>query len=127
MAAPGVALHQARMANRLAKSVTVYTDGAEELGDQISAALNGSVSGIKVDKSRISKLAKGSSKSEVIMTFEGGNNKTEGFVVRLDSFQRHNPYVTEVSLTRAWLIFFYLCRSISQKARSMGRSRISCP
>ena len=71
----------ARMANRLAEDVTVYTDGAEELADQISAALKGSVSGIKINQKRISKLAKGPEKSQVVMTFEDGTEMTEGFLV----------------------------------------------
>ena len=69
------------MANRLSEAVTVYTDGAEELAEQISSDLKGSVSGIRVDKNHISKLAKGPEKSQVILTFEDGSERTEGFLV----------------------------------------------
>ena len=35
----GVSLHLARMAKRLTPNVTIYTDGAEDLGEQIIWAL----------------------------------------------------------------------------------------
>src|SRR4051812_16854249 len=81
IAIPGVALHMARMAKRLAPNVTVYTDGAEELAEQITLALKGSVSGIKVDKRHITQLKKGPEKAEVIMKFKDGSEVTEGFLV----------------------------------------------
>ncbi len=81
IAVPGVALHMARMAKRLSAHVTVYTDGAEELSEQIKTALNGSVSGIKVDQRRITRLEKGPKNSEVIMHFEDGSKLQEGFLV----------------------------------------------
>lgn len=83
VASPGVALHMARMGKRLTQNVTVYTDGAEELGEQIALGLKGSVSGIKVDKRRIRRLAKGPERSEVDMVFEDGSQIREGFLVRL--------------------------------------------
>lgn len=82
VANPKVSLQLARMAKRLAKDVTVYTNGSNEVGDQISAALSGSGSGIKIINSRISKLAKGPTKAQVTITFEDGNEITEGFLVR---------------------------------------------
>lgn len=75
------------MAKRLAKEVTVYTNGSNEVADQISAALSGSVNGIIVNNSPISKLVKDGTKAEVTLTFEGGREFTEGFLVCHTSFE----------------------------------------
>jgi hypothetical protein len=71
-------LHLARMAKRLAAKVTIYSDGDQELGDQIKIAAGDD---IEIDNRRITRLHKGSSKSEVVLTFEGGEQITEGFLV----------------------------------------------
>ncbi len=79
VANPGAALHLARMAKRLTPNVTIYTDGAEELSEQIRLALG--ESDIKVDNRRIVRLEKGPQKSEVIVHLEDGTSKREGFLV----------------------------------------------
>ena len=76
----------ARMAKRLTENVTVYTDGVEELGEQIALALKDSVSGIKVDKRRIRRLMKGPEGSQVDMLFEDESKLREGFLVRQARF-----------------------------------------
>jgi hypothetical protein len=68
------------MAKRLAGKVTIYSDGDAELGGQIKVAAGDS---IEVDNRRITRLHKGSSKSEVVLTFEDGEQYTEGFLVRI--------------------------------------------
>lgn len=81
VASVGVALHLGRMAKRIVPVVTIYTDGAEELNEQIILALNGS--DIKVDKRRITRLEPGSEQSRVKLYLEDGSIKREGFLVRL--------------------------------------------
>ena len=71
-------LHLARMAKRLAAKVTIYSDGDQELGDQIKIAAGEE---IEIDNRRITRLHKGPCKSEVVLTFEGGEQITEGFLV----------------------------------------------
>jgi hypothetical protein len=74
----GASLHMARMAKRLAEKVTIYSDGDQELGDQIKIAAGDEIS---VDNRRITRLQKGPVKSEVVMHFADGEHKTEGFLV----------------------------------------------
>lgn len=85
VASVGVALHLARMTKRIAPIVTIYTDGAEELNEQIILALNGS--DIKVDKRRITRLEPGSELSRVKVHLEDGSIIREGFLVRITSSQ----------------------------------------
>lgn len=79
VASVGAALHLGRMAKRLAPTVTIYTNGAEDLYEQITLGLNGS--GIKVDKRRIARLEQGSEQIRVIVHLEDGSNVREGFLV----------------------------------------------
>lgn len=69
------------MAKRLAPTVTIYTNGSEDLYDQIILALNGSE--MKVDKRRIARLEPGSEQVRVVVHLEDGSNIREGFLVRL--------------------------------------------
>lgn len=79
VANPMVAIHFARMAKRFATTVTLYTDGAEELAQTLKESARGT--GIKVDMRKISKLAKGPGESDVQVIFEDGTQVTEGFLV----------------------------------------------
>lgn len=76
------------MAKRLVPTVTIYTDGAEDLYEQIILGLNGSE--IKVDKRRIARLEQGSEQGSeqirVILHLEDGSKIREGFLVRLAHF-----------------------------------------
>ncbi|GMF66941.1 unnamed protein product [Aspergillus oryzae] len=76
VANPMVAMHFARMAKRFASTVTLYTDGAEELAQTLKESTRGT--GIKVNKKKISKLVKGHGASDVQVIFEDGTQpKTE--------------------------------------------------
>lgn len=79
VANPMVAMHFARMAKRFASTVTLYTDGAEELAQTLKESTRGT--GIKVNKKKISKLVKGHGASDVQVIFEDGTQVTEGFLV----------------------------------------------
>ena len=81
IASVGAALHLARMAKRLAPTVTIYTNGARNLYEQIILGLNGSE--IKVDKRRIARLEQGSEQTRVIVDLEDGSDIHDGFLVRL--------------------------------------------
>lgn len=80
LAAVGPVLHMARMARRLTPIVTIYTDGSEELFQQIKVAMAGA--DLKLDARPIGRLIKGPNKSEVNIEFgDGSGTKTEGFLV----------------------------------------------
>ncbi|GFF30492.1 thioredoxin reductase [Aspergillus udagawae] len=86
----------ARMARRFADSVTIYTHGAEELGQVLKDAAEGT--GIKVGKRPISRLVKGESKSEVQIVFEDGMNNTEGFLTHKPKTQVNGPFADQLAL-----------------------------
>ncbi|OBT38622.1 hypothetical protein VE00_10790 [Pseudogymnoascus sp. WSF 3629] len=91
----GVSLHMARMAKRLAEKVTIYSDGDQELGDQIKIAAGDE---IRVDNRRITRLQKGPIKSELIMHFADGKQKTEGFLVHKPKSEINGPFAQQLSL-----------------------------
>jgi gliotoxin/aspirochlorine biosynthesis thioredoxin reductase len=73
----GASLHLGRMAKRLAEKVTIYSNGDQELGDQIKIAAGDE---IQVDNRHITRLQKGA-KGGVIVHFSDGEQKMEGFLV----------------------------------------------
>ncbi|KAL1604773.1 hypothetical protein SLS60_004313 [Paraconiothyrium brasiliense] len=74
------ALHFARQALRISKSVTIYTHGNTQLAEDIETALNGSSAPMKVDSRKIVKLEKPGKRSGVIIHTEDGSSKVEGFL-----------------------------------------------
>jgi hypothetical protein len=74
------------MARRLASNVTIYTNGAKDLGEQLASSLASDV-GIKVNERLITRLEKGPTRAEVIVHLDDGLSVTEGFLVRLTFFR----------------------------------------
>ena len=116
-----MALHMARMAKRLTSNVTIYTDGAEELAQQIVlAAVDDDV---KVDSRPIALLKNGAEKSSVVVHLGDGQQINEGFLVSHLQFLRiilerngDQPKMRNADSTN---------RYTSRKAKSTGRSRTS--
>ena len=86
----GLSSQLARMAKRLASKVTVYTNGAKDLGEQLVSNFATDV-GITVDERPITRLEKGSTEPQVIVHFADGQGITEGFLVRFIVFSRCSP------------------------------------
>lgn len=87
-AAPLFAPVVSRMANRLAGSVTVYTDGDEELGSRIRAQLK-SKTNFRMENRRVVQLSKDpgvEGEAGVLVTLEDGTVNREGFLVSSSSF-----------------------------------------
>lgn len=81
VAKASVALHLARMAKRLARKVTIYTNGASELKDQIITSL-GKDPVIELDDRRVIRLEKvKEGTSEIILHLEDGTSISQAFVV----------------------------------------------
>ena len=72
-------MHLALMAKRLTPNVTIYTDGAEELSEQLTQGKG--VTGLKIHKTPITRLEKSQGESEVTLHFSDGSSITEGFLV----------------------------------------------
>lgn len=82
-----VSLDLARQTKSLTQNVTISTNGAEDLEQDIIQNLGGSGSGseFKVDKRRITRLERGPAQS-VIVHLEDGSNLSEGFLVSFLDF-----------------------------------------
>lgn len=84
---PSRALHLARMARQLSKSVTVYTNGNEQLVNEIQNAAEASSSltpWLKLDARHITRFEKGDiAKNVIVHLGEAGESKTEGFLVSI--------------------------------------------
>jgi len=79
LANPQPALYFARGALRFAKSVTIYTNGSEELSQAITEA-QGENKIFKVDSRKINRLEKGAGFSDIIIHMKDGQTVTEGFL-----------------------------------------------
>lgn len=91
------ALHLARMARRLADTVTIYTDGAEELSEQIALLLNND--SLKVDRRELARLEKGNAtRSEVVVHFKDGSSKSEGLLVHKPKSELNGPFAPQLLL-----------------------------
>ncbi|KAB8238036.1 thioredoxin reductase gliT [Aspergillus alliaceus] len=96
IANPAPAMHVARMAKRFAGTVTLYTDGVEDVTKDLENATQGT--GFKVDKRKISKLVKGQDGSEVQLKFHDGTQTTEGFLTHKPKTEINGPFATQLRL-----------------------------
>ncbi|KAK0739374.1 hypothetical protein B0T21DRAFT_284623 [Apiosordaria backusii] len=89
------ALHAARQAAQLSKSVTLYTNGSEELASQLTSAL-GTTTVMKVDSRRIKQLTPGD--AGLVISFDDGTEATEGFLVHMPPTRVRGPFASQLSL-----------------------------
>lgn len=75
-----MSMHMGRMAKRLADRITIYTDGNEELAEQLLVTVANDPA-MRIDNRSIQRLAKGPHGSEVDITLASGEVVTEGFIV----------------------------------------------
>ena len=75
---PHAVQHLARMARRLTPKVTVYTDGSEDLAQEVERILVDD--DMKVERRKIARLEKGPD-TTVDVYFDDGEKVTEGFLV----------------------------------------------
>ena len=79
---PHIALHVANMALRLSDKTTIYTNGSGDTEAKLRAALLKPTSKIDIDARAITNVRMLSKDgSDVVITFEDGSTKTEGFIV----------------------------------------------
>ncbi|RWA06389.1 hypothetical protein EKO27_g8723 [Xylaria grammica] len=74
------ALHFARQALRMAKQVTLYTNGNEALAKELMDALNDAPAPMMVNSKKITKLVKAPERARVVLELEDGTAATEGFL-----------------------------------------------
>ncbi|XXG99439.1 hypothetical protein Hte_005778 [Hypoxylon texense] len=99
-AAPLFAPTVSRMAGRLAGSVTVYTDGNEELGSRIRAQLK-SKTKFRVETRRVVRLTKDpdvEGEAGVLVTLEDGTVNKEGFLAHAPAFELNGPFAADLGV-----------------------------
>jgi pyruvate/2-oxoglutarate dehydrogenase complex dihydrolipoamide dehydrogenase (E3) component len=82
--------------NKFADNMTIYTDANANLAAQISAALQ--TPDIVVDDRKIKALAKGVVGCEVVVQFEDGTEKHEGFIVHRPNTELDMALVDQLGL-----------------------------
>ena len=92
-----MAVHLSENAAQLTSSVTIYTNGAEELGQQIIAA-SGDGKKPNIDTRSIKRIKKGPKGAEVVLEFEDGNKKTEVFLVHNPITHTKGPFAEQLGL-----------------------------
>ncbi|KAI1123768.1 FAD/NAD(P)-binding domain-containing protein [Nemania abortiva] len=80
------ALHFARQALRMAKQVTLYTNGNEALAKELTDTLKAAPAPMTVNSKKITKLVKAPERARIVVELEDGTKITEGFLA-------HNPLV----------------------------------
>ena len=97
LASPPPALHHTRYALQLVSPVTIYTNGSEEVAQELENELS-STSQIQVDSRVINQLVKGPKGAEVIIQFEDGTEVVEGFLGHAPITQVRGPFAQQLSL-----------------------------
>ncbi|OCL02666.1 FAD/NAD(P)-binding domain-containing protein [Glonium stellatum] len=90
-------LHVARQASSLSKSVTIYTNGSEELASNLVSAF-GSAKQMKTDSRRIKRFEKGRKNAEVTIQFEDGTEAIEGFLAHAPATKARGPFAEQLGL-----------------------------
>ncbi|SMQ47118.1 unnamed protein product [Zymoseptoria tritici ST99CH_3D7] len=94
---PAPTLMTARMARRLADSVTLYTNGDESTTAQLKQAI-GDLSIFKIDPRRIVRLRKAEDGAEVSLEFKSGEETTEGFLAHRPEAKVQSGFVEQLGL-----------------------------
>ena len=91
-----MALHMALNVKQLASSITMYTNGDEDLANTFRAAITKPY--IRIDSRSIKQLIKGPEKGEMIIEFLDGTRKTEGFLVGKPNTELNGPFAKQLGL-----------------------------
>lgn len=90
-------LHVARQASSLSKSVTIYTNGSEELASNLVSAF-GWAEQMTADSRRIKRFKKGQKNAEVTIQFEDGTEAVEGFLAHAPATKARDPFIEQLGL-----------------------------
>jgi thioredoxin reductase len=90
------AMHVAHNAAQLSSTVTIYTNDDASLSSSMSAAASKRPQKFKVDNRKIIKLVKSPAGSDVIVHFEDGTEKTEGFLVHTPFTEVNGPFAKQL-------------------------------
>lgn len=74
------ALHFARQMLQMTKKAVIYTNGNEQIAEDVNKVLAEHPCAMSVDTRKITKLVKAPNRAEVTLHFENGTETTEGFL-----------------------------------------------
>ena len=97
LANPKAVLHMAYMARRLARNVVVYTDGADDVAEQVALGIKPGFN-LTIERRSIERLSKGAGDSEVIVHLKGGEQQTQGFLVHRPKTEVNGPFARQLAL-----------------------------
>lgn len=95
-----LALHFARQALQISESVTLYTNGNDQLAADLRAALETAISAppMTVDARKIAKLSKAPHRAQITLHFTDGTTKTEGFLAHKPSTKVRGDLAMQLGL-----------------------------
>ena len=82
LTAPPMALHMARMANRMAENITIYTNGNEAVADKMKELMGSKP--LTIDSRQITSLERNVGGEGMNVGFKDGGSKHEAFLVSSD-------------------------------------------
>ena len=93
-------LHVARQAATLGSHVAIYTNGSEQVAEEVSAGF-GTTNVMSVDDRAISQLKKEPENASVRIIFDDGSEKVEGFMAHTPGTKPRGPFVEQLSLEQS--------------------------
>jgi len=84
-------------AAQLTPSVTVYTKGSADLGQQITTACGGG-NKYTIDTRPIKRISKGAAGAQVVLSFADGSEKTKAFLVHNPITKTKGPFAEQLGL-----------------------------
>lgn len=98
---PAFAVHFASNAAQFSDSVTIYTNGSEELSVQLNSILASGVQKFKTDSRKISRLnliETNGNPTGIKLDFSDGSSATESFLVNNPFTQIKGPFATQLGV-----------------------------
>lgn len=92
-----MALHAATDFKRFAKTVMIYTNGSDELFEELARTITNPQK-MKINSQRIKCLEKCGAGGEVMVHLEDGTTRTEGFLGHIPFTKPNGPFVEELGL-----------------------------
>lgn len=96
-AIPRFAQHIGRNAAQLVESVTIYTNGSEQLAKDLIETLGEKTSQFKTDSRPIKRLVLGKG-DDIVIEFEDGSTKAESFLAHAPMTHPKGPFVEQLGL-----------------------------
>ena len=96
---PKFAMHISRNAAQLVESVTIYTNGSDQLSEDLAAQL-GANTQFKTDSRPIKRLSLGE-EDKIVIEFEDGTSKAESFLAHAPMTHPKGPFAEQLGLKLA--------------------------